>query len=153
MSCQHCKYFNENERWGSKGYCEYYKKYYYGTDSECSHFTKRDGGGGCFLTGACCDFRGLPDDCYELTVLRNFRDNYLKCTDSGASLVNEYYRIAPDIVNRINFSDSKKEAYEYIYSVVRKCVSLIESGENEAALNEYKEMVLSLKSKFLEGCF
>ena len=149
MSCQHCKYFNDNERWGSKGYCEYYKTYYYGTDRECSHFTKRDGGG-CFLTSACCEFKGLSDDCYELTMFRKFRDDYLKTAESRAWLVDEYYRIAPDIVDKINASESKEKTYDYIYSVIEKCVPMIANGENEDALKEYQNMVSELKSEFLE---
>lgn len=41
---------------------------------------------------------GLPDDCYELTVLRGFRDNYLKNRENGAQDIADYYRNAPQIV-------------------------------------------------------
>lgn len=37
--------------------------------------------GGCFLTSACVKSKGLPDNCYELTRLRWFRDNILAKTD------------------------------------------------------------------------
>ena len=36
---------------------------------------------GCFLTTATVKYMGKPDDCYELTVLRDFRDKYM-LTDS-----------------------------------------------------------------------
>lgn len=27
MPCANCKYYDDNERWGSKGYCSYYRQY------------------------------------------------------------------------------------------------------------------------------
>lgn len=109
---------------------------------------KSGGGSGCFLTSACVDFMGKADDCEELTVLRSFRDTYLKSTQEGRALVEEYYSVAPLIVEKINSSDKKEKYYEYIYEVVEKCVKLIGIGEKERALNEYKFMTLNLKKEF-----
>ena len=91
---------------------------------------------------------GKADDCEELTVLRSFRDTYLKSTQEGRALVEEYYSVAPLIVEKINSSDKKEKYYEYIYEVVEKCVKLIGIGEKERALNEYKFMTLNLKKEF-----
>ena len=91
---------------------------------------------------------GKADDCKELTVLRSFRDTYLKSTQEGRALVEEYYSVAPLIVEKINSSDKKEKYYEYIYEVVEKCVKLIGIGEKERALNEYKFMTLNLKKEF-----
>lgn len=41
----------------------------------------------CYITTAVCDGLGKPDDCYELTLLRDYRDNYLVKSEEGASLV------------------------------------------------------------------
>src|SRR6185295_8850185 len=32
----------------------------------------------CFITTACAQAQGLPDDCEELTVLRGLRDDYIR---------------------------------------------------------------------------
>ena len=63
MPCASCKYYDENERWGSKGYCSYYRQYVYPDDRTCSHYQAY---GGCIFTTACCSYLGLPDDCDEL---------------------------------------------------------------------------------------
>lgn len=39
--------------------------------------------GGCYITTATCEEYGKPDDCYELTTFRNFRDNWLKNNPMG----------------------------------------------------------------------
>lgn len=104
--------------------------------------------GGCFLTSACVEYMGKADDCEELTVLRSFRDNYLKDTTEGNELVEQYYEVAPKIVEHINVSEKKERYYKYIYSVVTNCIKLISENNYGAALSEYKNMVAGLKKEF-----
>ncbi len=123
----------------------------------CNHFVERptasnsgyNSSGGCFLTSACVEYMGKADDCKELTVLRQFRDGYMKSTEEGSRLVEEYYKIAPDIVAKVNADTQKNDYYEYIYSVVTKCVDLIENNKMEEALASYKTMVETLQSKLI----
>jgi len=94
-------------------------------------------GGLCFLTTACCEYKGLPDDCEELTMLRNFRDKYVP-----VDMVQEYYKIAPAIVQSIHKNEA---ALEYVYGVVKDCVSEIKRGNTKAAIDKYVHMVNNLK--------
>jgi hypothetical protein len=55
----------------------------------------------CFLTTACVKYYGLPDDCKELTILRQFRDHYMKEFKEGRQAIQEYYHLAPKIVEEI----------------------------------------------------
>ena len=105
--------------------------------------------GGCFLTSACVEYLSKPDDCEELTTLRKFRDNYMKSTENGKRLVEKYYEIAPEIVNRINASEKKDKYYQYIKEVIDKCVEFIGHSEYERALTEYKFMVKNLETELL----
>lgn len=148
MSCENCKHYDENERSGSKGYCTWYRSYVYPDDNSCSHYEARSGSGGCIFTSACCSFLGLSDDCYELKTLRRYRDNYLAKQKNGKKLIEEYYTIAPPIVEKIDKSADKDIEYDFIFSVIQRCVSLIENSKNEEALEEYKKMVLTLKEKY-----
>ena len=127
-------------------------------NATCNKFIKKDtpdnsgytggSGGGCFLTSACVEYLGKPDDCEELTVLRSFRDNYMKKTEEGAALVKEYYAVAPVIVEKINSSQDKGSYYSYIDKIINECVVLIKEGNNSVALEKYKQMVLYLKKEF-----
>lgn len=103
---------------------------------------------GCYLTSACMQHfkTEFDDNCYELTVLRWFRDNYVSKED-----VKLYYKLAPKIVECINKDKRKEEIYDYIYdTVVDECVEAIEDGDYEFAYNRYKESILSLKRSFIQ---
>jgi hypothetical protein len=99
-----------------------------------------DSGGGCFLTTACTVSAGLPDDCKELTVLRQFRDGFIANLPDGLALIEKYYAIAPGIVARINAAPTKAGILADILADVRNAVGLIEAGQNNAALNLYRSM-------------
>ena len=103
----------------------------------------------CFLTSACVEYLGKPDDCEELTSLRSFRDGYMKSIKGGEELVKEYYEVAPKIVEVIEKSEKKNEYYSYIYTVIEKCVHLIAQGDNEKTLEEYKKMVVTLQKELI----
>lgn len=69
---------------------------------ECPRYKAGTSSGGCFLTSACTEAKGLADDCYELTMLRAFRDEYLVKQKSGKAEIAHYYITAPKIVETIN---------------------------------------------------
>lgn len=94
-------------------------------------------GGICFLTTACCEYKGLADNCEELTVLRNFRDRFVP-----KFLVEEYYELSKTFKNRLT-----KSTLDYIYKTVRECVDDIKRGANESALNKYTNMVTNVKEQ------
>lgn len=143
--CKGCKHIDPTERSGYKWYCTWYRSYEDPDEiRECSHYDNGDKGG-CFLTSACCEYKGLPDDCAELTVLRNFRDTYLKSTEMGCELVSEYYRIAPEIVEKLNVHPEREKIYTDMYASICAIVDMIEKEEYDSAIEDYKKMVLSTK--------
>ena len=102
-------------------------------------------GGLCFLTTAACQFKGLPDDCHELEVLRAFRDDHLLITDEGRNMVEQYYSIAPDITKHL----SNESDLEHVWSVVCKCVNSVESHQYQHAIDIYKSMVELMRERLL----
>ena len=104
------------------------------------------GSGGCYLTSACMKYfqEKFDDNCYELTVLRWFRDNFVSKED-----IEHYYEVAPIIVETINKEEKSGIIYDYIYdNIVGYCVEQIEQGNYEAAYNRYKNSVLVLEEQF-----
>lgn len=104
------------------------------------------GSGGCYLTSACMKYfqEKFDDNCYELTVLRWFRDNFVSKED-----IEHYYEVAPIIVETINKEEKSGIIYDYIYNnIVDYCVEQIEQGNYEAAYNRYKNSVLVLEEQF-----
>lgn len=104
----------------------------------------------CFITTAVCDSKQKPDDCYELTTLRAYRDDYMMQSEEGRRMVEEYYDVAPGLVQVINMQNNASEIYEDIYkSYLMPCVHLIENKENEACRDLYEEMVRELEKTYL----
>ena len=104
---------------------------------------------GCFITTAVCKCFGKPDDCYELTMFRGFRDNWLVKQPDGEALIAEYYAIAPTIVSCIDQMASSADIYQQIWQrYLAPCLKHLEQGENEACKERYVDMVRTLKARY-----
>ena len=104
------------------------------------------GSGGCYLTSACMKYfqENFDDNCYELTVLRWFRDNFV-----SKEYIEHYYEVAPVIVETINKEEKSGIIYDYIYdNIVDYCVKQIEQGNYDKAYSRYKNSVLILEEQF-----
>lgn len=144
-TCGSCKEF-EYEGENREGYCRYRKAYYYPDDS-CQYWEERDSGDGgmCFLTTACCEYMGLPDDCRELETMRHFRDTYLKQTEYGIEIITMYYRDAPEIVRAIENNENRDLILRDIYDEICKILKLIQAEKREEATIFYMMMVYRLR--------
>ncbi|WP_448662226.1 CFI-box-CTERM domain-containing protein [Sphingomonas sp. CJ20] len=104
----------------------------------------------CFLTTACVTARSLGDDCEELQTLRSFRDGFMRNTPDGPAQIEEYYRIAPHIVEAIDADPQRAAIYDDLYErLVRASIALINGGQHADALAHYRDVVLSLKQRFV----
>ena len=104
----------------------------------------------CFITTAVCESFNKPDDCFELTTFRNFRDNWLALQSDGKILIAEYYKIAPQIVANINKLTNASEIYKKLWNDwLAPCLEFIKVGDNVACKNKYVEMVNRLKKLYL----
>ena len=101
---------------------------------------------GCFITTAVCNTLNLPDDCRELTVLREFRDAHMLADPELSQFVKQYYEEAPAMVARINQFDVASIVYESLYGTyVLPAVTAIESGDNAEAVRIYSAMFHAVK--------
>ena len=117
---------------------------------ECPRYKAGQSSGGCFLTSACVEAKDLPDDCYELTTLRKFRDEYLANLECGKCEIAHYYHIAPTIVEKIQERKNSTEMFEKIYSeMVVPCVKMIEECNLSGAHSLYREKVQELQVQYL----
>ena len=119
----------------------------------CSPDQMHDGTSGssssCFISSACAESLGLPDDCDELKTLRAFRDRRKKEDEDFLKLVEEYYRIAPEIVDSINLKDDRAAIYADIYSkLVEPCVRLIKQQRENEAVDLYVKEVRKLQGLY-----
>lgn len=101
----------------------------------------------CYLTTACMRHmnKSFDDNCYELTVLRWFRDKFVSKED-----IDHYYEVAPIIVETINKEDKPDAIYDYIYNnVVNYCVCQIKQKNYDEAYNRYRNSVLAFEEQFV----
>ncbi len=106
--------------------------------------------GGCFITTAVCDSFNKLDDCYELTMFRAFRDNWLTKEKDGKELIKEYYNNAPKIVDSINSHSNKSEIYLNIWNTYLKdCLKFIEIKKYSDCKDLYIQMVRNLEKEYI----
>ncbi len=102
-------------------------------------------GGGCFITQAVCGFQNKPDDCFELQVLRAFRDEWLIHTHPED--VKEYYEIAPAIAEKLKTSKNVIQSMDVLYhSFIVPSIQYILKEQYEEAYSLYKLMVTFAKT-------
>ncbi len=109
--------------------------------------------GFCFITTAVCEYFQKPDDCYELTTLRQFRDGWLAYQPDGPELIRRYYEVAPNIVRALNQSDQKDVIYAEIWKeYIQPCIKLIELQAYSACKDLYEKMIFELDKKLIKEC-
>ena len=106
---------------------------------------------GCFITTATLRTIGGKDDGYELNQFRTFRDTYLREQLDGKELITQYYKIAPQIVEKIDNSHAPQITYENIWKdYLSICLKFIENKEYAKCKECYINMVKTLKASFIE---
>lgn len=104
----------------------------------------------CYITTAVCQSQEKPDDCYELEVLRRYRDEYLAATEEGMKQIEEYYDVAPTIVHRIDHKEDSARIYDDLYrTYIMPCITAIENQKYEDCRKLYHDMVEELSQKYL----
>ena len=103
----------------------------------------------CFITTAVCLTMGKPDNCEELTLMRRFRDEWLRDQPDGAALIEDYYQTAPAIVEKINQQPNRKAIYQEIYQKhILPCVESVKAKRFADSKRIYVNMVAELKEQY-----
>jgi hypothetical protein len=106
---------------------------------------------GCWLTTACMEYAGLPDDCQQLATLRSFRDSYVKSRADGAALIAEYCQFAPLILRAISTRPDKRRLYSLIFKSVTRAVVLIERHDFAGAVKVYSRCFTFLRRRLVQA--
>lgn len=108
--------------------------------------------GGCFITTAVCAAEGKADDCYELETLRAFRDRFMMAEPAMRKKVDEYYRVAPRIVELLESNPEKgRQAYAEFRRYIDAAIRAIERGNDASAYLIYCRAVRRAASLALES--
>ena len=142
--CGSCVYYEFNGE-GYKGYCSYYKSYFYPGDS-CRYYS--DGNNGCYITTIVCDLLGFDDNCPVLETLRKFRKDVLQTNPKYKDILYEYDIVGPQIAKNLMKDyafDEDKEIPKALYDFyILPTVSLINEGRNTEAIKRYTQLTEGL---------
>jgi len=103
---------------------------------------------GCFLTTACCEVLGLTDDCFELSVLRRYRDQVLATLPGGNAAIASYYRVAPLILERLPQDDRASRLVSIYVRFILPSAIGARFGRNRLAYRLYARMMQNLTRDF-----
>lgn len=103
-------------------------------------------GGDCFITEATMAGIGVQGPELEqsepLQVLRWFRDNVMMSSPQGKNLVQQYYLMAPEVVEAVNQRPDAMQVYQAIYGqYLKPAVEAVKAGDYQKALSIYSEMI------------
>ena len=119
------------------------------TDGSLRNVSPRDAKDkNCFITAACVKYYGLSDNCYQLKTLRKFRDGYLSESSSNKILVEQYYLIAPRLVELLESDSNKKNLFGEIFGKINAACSAIEQRKFEEAKVIYQDAVFYILNYF-----
>ena len=104
--------------------------------------------GGCYLTTATVQYKGLLDDGPELTAMRQLRE-YYRGDVYYDNLIVEYYQNAGAIIQGIDNSVDPSVDYEFIYQSVLKVKNYVDQSMWEEAKEEYITTYFVLKNKYI----
>jgi hypothetical protein len=105
--------------------------------------------GCCFLTTACCEAIGLPDDCFELSTLRRYRDEVLAHMRDGPGEIERYYALAPAILRAMREQGGERELLRLYFSRILPCVFLARIGAARLTRMLYRDMIGRLCRRYL----
>jgi len=138
-----------------------YKKYSTGREVPCGEKTcpkcygsgkvkgkpvkyyKPDYNEGCFISTTICNLLGKEDNCYELNLLRKFRDEWLRCSDEGVEMIKKYYEISPKLLQHLeNASKIDNNIFEKLYTnFLSEIIECIENKNFNKGLIKYQKML------------
>lgn len=103
-------------------------------------------GDDCFITEATMAGIGVQGPELEqsepLQVLRWFRDNVMMSSPQGKNLVQQYYLMAPEVVEAVNQRPDAMQVYQAIYGqYLKPAVEAVKAGDYQKALGIYTEMI------------
>lgn len=108
-------------------------------------------GEGCFLTTACCELLGLPDDCFELEALRRYRDRVLAVSPGGREDIALYYRVAPCVLAALPDAERRGRLLSLYLNFILPSALAARFGLNRLAYRLYARMMRQLTSEFLSA--
>lgn len=108
-------------------------------------------GGGCYITTAVVERKGLDDKSPEMEKLRKFRKEYILDSNNPELLndLEQYYIIGQIIVRWANSRYDSNQIWDYISKFVFEVVDFVDCEEYERAYLHFKKKTLNIQKDIL----
>lgn len=109
--------------------------------------------GDCFLTSAVAAFKGLDDGGPEMTLLRQFREDYIFRSQSSRRQrdLDEYYLVGSILRRWIGSRADYEDIWEYVWNYVDEVLALLRGRRYTMAYRQFKLRTLALRWDVLGG--
>lgn len=157
--CGSCVHLNTNDYVTTKDhcYCTYRRQYYDLNERKCSYYEYDrykdyyDLNHRWHIVSAICNKLGLSDDYECVSLLHNFRVNFLEKNGQFDELLKKYDIIGPVLAECItNDRDSKVLCQKLIEVYLCPALDCIKSEQYVEALHKYLEMINTLYNIYSE---
>ncbi len=147
-SCLNFEFEGDNR----KGYCTWYRQYFWPTDSCSPHYQSREGSSSCYITTIICSILGLEDNCNVLNQLRKFRNNVMQRQPEYAPMLYEYDTVGPQIA-KFMMEDYEKDGNKDFANLlfqqfIQPTATFIEEGKEQEAVSLYQSMTKGLETYY-----
>jgi hypothetical protein len=95
----------------------------------------------CFLTTACCELVGLEDNCFELSVLRRYRDEVLPILPGGKAEIALYYALAPAVLAKLRGRRAERDLLRLYWTHILPCVAMAWLGFRQPTRKRYRDLL------------
>lgn len=131
-----------------KGFCNWYRSYYYPNDRCESHYRSRNGSGSdCYITTIICEKLGYDDHCDSLDTMRKFRDTVLQKDEKYQNILYEYDVVGPKIAEELR--DEDVDLVQDLYNgFILPIVLDIKSNHFNEAISKYVIMTKCLEESY-----
>lgn len=103
----------------------------------------------CILTTVSCRSIGLPDDCFELRMMRRLRDRYVSKSPEGQGVIEAYYATAAFLLERTNLSQDEFYLTNLYFRYILPASALIWLRCERVAYPLLLKMVREIERRYL----
>jgi len=99
-----------------------------------------------FISSLICAALGQADNTHELMYLRQFRNDVLKSEAKSSGMVDDYYRISPELAEKLRQHANHDEHEALLATFLQPCIELIKQGKHALAIACYRKMITFIKN-------
>lgn len=143
-SCYDCLYLDKYSIKGDRGWCEESKKWVTLSGSACRNWEESF-----YIICAYAENMNIPKHSENISLIINFRNEYMKSNEEGQMFLNEYNLVGPMLARKLVNDSEKNIIFTYLHEIyILPIINFIKENRLDDAQKSYIEMVNELKVRY-----